>query len=416
MTGRSAFPAEGREQAELVREMSDRTGQDIDWRGGRTPLYVFKGSESAAEIGKAAFMQFFTENALGGKRAFLSIGGMEREVIDMGLDLFHAPGGAEGHMTTGGSESIFMAVKAARDAHRAGGSKIGEQLNMVLPESAHPAFDKAARSMEIEVRRVGLADDRRADPATMRAAADGRTMMMVASAPCFPFGVIDPVQAVSDLAVDLDVWLHVDACVGGYLIPFARDNGEPLPAFDFEIAGVRSISADLHKYGFCPKPASTLFFRDADDMTRAAFDLDVWANGRFVTHTIAGTRPGGAVAAAWAVLNHLGRDGYRAIARDLLANARAYREGIEKVQGFHMFAEPDLTILNFGARNVDIFAVADRMADRGWLPGRTQDPRGMHLMLSMFHEPAREAYLGALATAADEVRREGAGSDSAAEY
>jgi len=416
MTGRSAFPAEGREQAELVREMSDRTGQDIDWRGGRTPLYVFKGSESAAEIGKAAFMQFFTENALGGKRAFLSIGGMEREVIDMGLDLFHAPGGAEGHMTTGGSESIFMAVKAARDAHRAGGSKVGEQLNMVLPESAHPAFDKAARSMEIEVRRVSLADDRRADPATMRAAADGRTMMLVASAPCFPFGVIDPVQAVSDLAVDLGVWLHVDACVGGYLIPFARDNGEPLPAFDFEIAGVRSISADLHKYGFCPKPASTLFFRDADDMTRASFDLDVWANGRFVTHTIAGTRPGGAVAAAWAVLNHLGRDGYRAIAHDLLANARAYREGIEKVQGFHMFAEPDLTILNFGARNVDIFAVADRMADRGWLPGRTQDPRGMHLMLSMFHEPAREAYLEALATAADEVRRQGAGSDSAAEY
>lgn len=416
MTGRSAFPAEGREQAELVREMSDRTGQDIDWRGGRTPLYVFKGSESAAEIGKAAFMQFFTENALGGKRAFLSIGGMEREVIEMGLDLFHAPAGADGHMTTGGSESIFMAVKAARDAHRAGGSKIGEQLNMVLPESAHPAFDKAARSMEIEVRRVGLSGDRRADPETMRAAADGRTMMMVASAPCFPFGVIDPVQAVSDVAVELGVWLHVDACVGGYLIPFARDNGEPLPAFDFEIAGVRSISADLHKYGFCPKPASTLFFRDADDMTRAAFDLDVWANGRFVTHTIAGTRPGGAVAAAWAVLNHLGRDGYRAIAGDLLANARAYREGIEKIQGFHMFAEPDLTILNFGARNVDIFAVADRMAERGWLPGRTQDPRGMHLMLSMFHEPARGDYLDALATAADEVRREGAGSDAAAEY
>ncbi len=161
--------------------------------------------------------------------------------------------------------------------------------------------------MEIEVRRVALGEDRRADPATMRAAIDDRTMLLVGSAPCFPFGVIDPIAAISELAQETGVWLHVDACVGGYLIPFAKDNGEDLPDFDFAIPGVRSISADLHKYGFCPKPASTLFFRNAEDMARGAFDLDVWANGRFVTQTIAGTRPGGAVAGAWAVLNHLGR-------------------------------------------------------------------------------------------------------------
>lgn len=413
---RMTFPAQGRDADDLGREMADRTGEDIDWRNGRTPLFVFKGSESAAEVGKAAYMQFFTENALGGKRAFHSIGGMERDVIDMGLDLFHAPEGADGHMTTGGSESIFMAVKAARDTHRANGSKIGEQLNMVLPESAHPAFDKAARAMEIEVRRVALGDNRRADPEIMRAAIDERTMLLVGSAPCFPFGVIDPIAAISDVARETGVWLHVDACVGGYLIPFARANGEDLPSFDFAVPGVRSISADLHKYGFCPKPASTLFFRHADDMARGAFDLDVWANGRFVTQTIAGTRPGGAVAGAWAVLKHLGRDGYQAIARDLLANARAYRDGILGMQGFHMHAEPDLTILSFGSHDIDIFAAADRMAEDGWLPGRTQDPRGMHLMLSMFHEPAREDYLSSLGAAADAVRREGGTSEARASY
>lgn len=413
---RTTFPDEGRTPEDLGQEMADRTGQDIDWRNGRTPLYVFKGSESAAEIGKSAYMQFFTENALGGKRAFHSIGGMERDVIDMGLDLFHAPEGADGHMTTGGSESIFMAVKAARDAHRAAGSRIGEQLNMVIPESTHPAFDKAARAMEIEVRRVALGDNRRADPEAMRAAIDARTMLLVGSAPCFPFGVIDPVEAISALALETAIWLHVDACVGGYLIPFAKANGEDLLDFDFAIPGVRSISADLHKYGFCPKPASTLFFRHVDDMARGAFDLDVWANGRFVTQTIAGTRPGGAVAGAWAVLKHLGHQGYCDIARDLMTNARAYREGIEAMQGFHMFAEPDLTILSFGAREIDIFAVADRMADEGWLPGRTQNPRGMHLMLSMFHEPARDDYLQVLATAADAVRRDGGSSDAKAAY
>ncbi|WP_417518674.1 pyridoxal phosphate-dependent decarboxylase family protein [Minwuia sp.] len=413
---RIAFPEHGTDADELTRQMADRTDGDIDWRNGRTPLYVFKGSESAAAVGKAAFMQFFTENALGGKRAFHSIGSMERDVIDMGLDLFHAPDGADGHMTTGGSESIFMAVKAARDTHRVRGSRVGTQLNMVLPESAHPAFDKAARSMEIEVRRVPLQDSLRADPEQMAAAADRQTMMMIASAPCFPFGVIDPVAAISEVAVGLDIWLHVDACVGGYLIPFAKEAGEDLPAFDFEVPGVRSISADLHKYGFCPKPASTLFFRDAGDMARGAFDLDVWANGRFVTQTIAGTRPGGAVAGAWAVLNHLGRQGYRDIARDLMANARAYRQGIEALQGYHMFAEPDLTILSFGARDLDIFAVADRLAEDGWLPGRTQDPRGMHLMLSMFHAPARDAYLADLARATEAVRRDGGSSTSKAVY
>ena len=413
---RTPFPEAGTEAGELLDAMDAMKSGDIDWRAGRTPLYVFRATDGAAEIGQAAFNRFFTENALGSKRAFLSVGRMEREVIGMALDLFHAPDGADGHMTTGGSESIFMAVKAARDAHRAAGSKVGEQLNIVMPESAHPAFDKAAQAMEIEMRRVKLAQSRRADPAALASAADRRTMMMVASAPCFPFGVVDPVAEVAAVARERGVWLHVDACVGGYLIPFAKANGEDLPDFDFAVDGVRSLSADLHKFGFCPKPASTVFFRDAADMARSAFDFDVWANGRFVTHTIAGTRPAGAVAGAWAVLNHLGRQGYRAVARDLLAMARAYRAGIEAIEGLHMLAEPDLTILNFGAADIDIFAAADRMAEKGWLPGRTQDPRGLHLMLSMLHEPAREAYLADLAEAVAAVRRDGGGSDAQAVY
>ena len=306
---RTTFPDHGTDADDLLDAMEAMKTGDIDWRAGRTPLYVFRATDSAAEIGQAAFNRFFTENALGGKRAFLSVGRMEREVIDMALDLFHAPGDADGHMTTGGSESIFMAVKAARDAHRAAGSKVGQQLNIVMPESAHPAFDKAAQAMEIEMRRVGLAQSRRADPAAMAEAADARTMMMVASAPCFPFGVIDPVAEVAAAARERGIWLHVDACVGGYLIPFAKANGEDLPDFDFAVDGVRSISADLHKFGFCPKPASTVFFRDADDMARSAFDFDVWANGRFVTYTIAGTRPAGAGARGRAGLNHLGPGG-----------------------------------------------------------------------------------------------------------
>ena len=196
----------------------------------------------------------------------------------------------------------------------------------------------------------------------------------------------------------------MDACVGGYVLPFARANGVTLPVCDMSLAGVRSLSADLHKFGFCPKPASTVFFRDPEDMARNAFDLDVWANGRFVTQTLVGTRPGGGVAGAWAVMNHLGHAGYRAIAADLISNAQAYADGIRAIPGLKLHAEPDLTIISFGSDDVDIFSVAEGMAVKGWLPGLTQQPKGMHLMLSMLHAPARPAWLSDLAGVMETVR------------
>ena len=196
----------------------------------------------------------------------------------------------------------------------------------------------------------------------------------------------------------------MDACVGGYVLPFARANGVALPVCDMSLAGVRSLSADLHKFGFCPKPASTVFFRDPEDMARNAFDLDVWANGRFVTQTLVGTRPGGGVAGAWAVMNHLGHAGYRAIAADLISNAQAYADGIRAIPGLKLHAEPDLTIISFGSDDVDIFRVAEDMAVKGWLPGLTQQPKGMHLMLSMLHAPARPAWLSDLAGVMETVR------------
>ena len=400
---RIALPEQGTEWPELSRRMSEMAKGDTDWRGGKVPLFVFKATDGVQEVGQAAFNQFFSENALGAKRAFQSLKRMEDDVIAMALDLFRAPGQATGHMTSGGSESIFLAVKAAREHHRALHGR-GRTLNMVLPESAHPAFEKAAITMDIDVRRRPLRADRRADPATIASAVDQDTMLIVGSAPCFPFGVVDPIAELSELALAQGLWLHVDACVGGYVLPFARANGVALPVCDMSLAGVRSLSADLHKFGFCPKPASTVFFRDPEDMARNAFDLDVWANGRFVTQTLVGTRPGGGVAGAWAVMNHLGHAGYRAIAADLISNAQAYADGIRAIPGLKLHAEPDLTIISFGSDDVDIFSVAEGMAVKGWLPGLTQQPKGMHLMLSMLHAPARPAWLSDLAGVMETVR------------
>jgi sphinganine-1-phosphate aldolase len=370
---------------------------DLDWRAGRVPLYVFGALPEVAEVGRDAFMTFFTENALGARRAFKSLARMEDEVVEMGLDLFRAPVGARGAMTSGGTESILLAVKACRDHARAQRGDSSFRGNLVLAETAHPAFDKASLLMDLAVRRIPVGPDLRADPAAMKAAMDGQTILLVGSAPCFPYGLIDPIAALSELAMAHGVWLHVDACVGGYLAPFAREIGRPIPDFDFALSGVMSLSADLHKFGFCPKPASSVFFRETSQAEAAGFDLDCWPTGPFRTGTLVGTRPGGAVAAAWAVLTYLGRHGYRDIAERLLAMRDAYVMGIEAIPGMHVFGRPELTILAFGSPEADMGAVAEAMAARGWLPGLVRKPPGLHLMASLLHERAREAYLADLA-------------------
>lgn len=396
----ATFPERGLGRADIAAALDAMAAGDADWRGGRVPLYVFGATAEVAEVGRDAFMRFFTENALGGKRAFGSLRRMEDEVVAMALALFHAPDGAVGGMTSGGTESILLAVKACRDHARAARGDPTHRGNLVLPVTAHPAFDKAAELMDLPVRRVPVRPDLRADPVALGAAMDADTILLVGSVPCFPYGVVDPLPELSELALSRGVWLHVDACVGGYFAPFARDLGRPIPTFDFALEGVASISADLHKFGFCPKPASTVFFRDATRAAGRGFDLDVWPNGRFVTATFVGTRPGGGVAAAWAVMRFLGREGYRALAVRLLAMRDAYVEGIGAIPGMGVFGAPDLSILAFGAAELDMGAVAAGMEARGWVPGLVRDPPGLHLMMSLLHEPARERYLGDLRAAA----------------
>lgn len=400
---RKSLPEGGRSWNDLEPQLDAFAADAIDWRHGRAPLFVFKATDTAYEVGRQAFFKFFTENALGGTRAFHGVKKMEDEVLEMGLSLFQAPEDGAGNMTTGGTESIFLAVKAARDRFRAAFPDRAGPLNVVAPFSAHPAFDKAGRAMDLDVRRIPLGADFRADVAAMAAAVDDRTMLLVGSAPCFSHGVVDPVDALGALALERDVWLHVDACVGGYMLPFIRRIGRPVPAFDFSVPGVRSISADLHKFGFCPKPASTVFYRDRADYERQIFDFEDWPSGRFVTPMLAGTRPGGAVAAAWAVFQHLGVAGYCEIAERLMAMTDRYLAGVRAIEGLEVWGRPHATLINFGSRRFDIFAVAEQMRDRGWLPGLTRTPKGMHMMMSLIHEEACDAYLGDLAAGVEAV-------------
>jgi glutamate/tyrosine decarboxylase-like PLP-dependent enzyme len=377
---------------------------DFDWRAGRLPLYMFSATEEVYALGKSAFNAFFSENALGARRAFPSLKRMEEEVIAMGLDLFHGAQGGVGNMTSGGTESIVMAVKACRDWSRKQRDDARFRGNLVLPDSAHPAFEKAAALMDLEIRRVPLAAGFVADAAALAAAANADTIMMVGSVPSFSYGTIDPIADIAAVCRERGIWVHVDACVGGWLAPFVADLDRDVPAFDFAVPGVMSLSADLHKFGFCPKPASTIFYRDASLQAFQEFSFDAWPSGRFATQTLVGTRPGGAVASAWAVLNHLGRDGYRKIAASLMEMRDAYVDGLTSIPGMTVRGRPNLMNIAFGCDDIDMGKVAGLMEKRGWLAGQVRRPPSLHLMLSLHHAGAREAYVADVAACVEAVR------------
>jgi len=402
---RVRLPEKGQDWQTLRSRLEDMGRDDVDWRHARTAVYVFNAGEDVLQVAKEAYSLFQSENALG-PAAFPSLRRMESEVVDMGLSLLNAPEGACGNLTSGGTESILMAVKTCRDQARAAGrDTTGGEI--VMPRSAHPAFDKAAHYLGLRVVRVPVAPDLGADVEAMAARVGPRTLMLVGSAPCFPYGVVDPIPALSDLALARDLWLHVDACVGGYFAPFARMNGVELPEFDFAVPGVRSISADLHKYGYAAKGASTVFHRSEEQRQHQLFVFDDWPAGGMVTPTAAGTRPGGAIAAAWAVMNYLGVEGYRAKVKAVTDTREKMMTAIRGMDGLRTYGDPRLGLFIYGSEAVDPFALWAKLKGRGWFTGLTTEPRAIHLMLSPAHERVADEYLSDLATALSEVRASG---------
>lgn len=397
-----SMPKHGQAWPELKTEMINRGSGDAKWREGKTAVYVFNAGEDVARVQKEAYTLYMSENGLG-PAAFPSLKQMEDEVIGMGLSLLHAPETGVGSITSGGTDSITMAIKAARDYHRSKHpSPAIQKLNIVAPFSAHPAFDKAAQMMDLELRRIACGPNLLADPAAMSAAIDANTMMIVGSAPCFPYGLIDPIEALGQIAERENKWLHVDACVGGYIAPFVRMNGADIKPFDFEVNGVSSMSADLHKYGYCAKGASSVLFRSEDLMAHMIFDCDGWPGGRMITPTLSGTRPGGAISAAWAVMNYLGIEGYKSKQKMVTDARETIEEGV-KALGFEILGTPQVGIVAFSHPTENVFAVYKQMYKRGWFTSLTTEPRSLHLMLSPFHAEVTDIYLMDLKNSLEQV-------------
>ena len=401
------LPVEGRRWDDIRSELLARKAKDYDWRSGRIPLYVYHDDDELLAVSRDAYGLYFSENALGG-RAFPSLAQMEREIVQLSLSLFHAPDGADGSFTSGGTESIFLALKTARDHFRATRSR-DLRPKVVLPRTAHPAFDKAAHYLDVDVVRVGVGPDLRADISETRDEIDHRTMMIVGSAPCYPYGVYDRITRLGELALATKTWLHVDACLGGFLAPFAAKEGFSIPDFDFSVPGVTSLSADLHKYGFSAKGASVLLYRNGTSKAHQWFHFSDWPRGSYSTETFLGSRPGGSVASAWAVSQFLGETGYRRLARKTMETKQRLVLGIESIAGLEVVRPSDLCIVLYRSNDagVDINAVAEALGERGWFVGRTQQPHGLHFALNAVHAPAIDAYLADLDAAVRHVRESG---------
>ena len=356
------LPTTGTPREELREEMRAQSAGDVDWRHGKIWTLVYFAGDDVAELLADTYADFLYTNGLG-PTAFRSLKKFEAEVVAITADLLGFSEAA-GNMTSGGTESILMAVKAARDWARAERPQVTAP-ELVVPVTAHPAFDKAAHYLGLKLDHIPVRDDLRADVDAARAAITDNTILIVGSAPCYPYGVVDPIPELAALAQEREICCHVDACLGGFLLPFLRRLGQPVPPFDFAVPGVTSISADLHKYGYSVRGSSTILYRDSKLRRYQVFSHADWPGGLYGSPTMTGSRPGAAVAASWALLHYLGEEGYLRLTRITMETTRTLIDGINAIPGLEVRGEPDMSVLAFGTDTLGHVADHDGRHDDG---------------------------------------------------
>lgn len=407
MSNPITLPEHPTDKETLFAQMQASRQQDVSWREGKVFSLVFHAGEEVSQVAKEAYTMFMSENGLN-PTAFPSLKRFESEVVSMTANLLGGGAKTAGNMTSGGTESILMAVYTAREWARAtfpadDPKHIAPEI--VVPLSVHPAFEKAAHYFGLKVVHTSLADDYRADPLAMQQAITPATILMVGSAPAYPHGAIDPIVEIGRIADAHGILFHVDACVGGFILPFVKRLGYDVPSFDFSVRGVTSMSADLHKYAYAAKGASVVLYRDKALRRHQLYAYMDWPGGIYASPTMSGTRPGGAIAAAWAVLNFMGKAGYLEIAKQVMAASDRLQNGIEKIDGVHVLGDPKATIFALASDSLNIFEVGDEMQSRGWHLDRQQFPSSLHVTLMQAHIEQTAVFLQDLQASVDKVKR-----------
>jgi glutamate/tyrosine decarboxylase-like PLP-dependent enzyme len=397
------LPEVGMAKDDILAELRARKADDVDWLSGRCFSLVYDGGDEVRDVARAAVELYLEDNALN-TRAFPSLGSLQSDILRACADLCHGPEAA-GALTAGGTESILMAVKAARERGRV--ERGVTEPEMILPASAHAAFHKAAAYFGVTPVVVPVDPEWRADVNRTADAVTPRTVLVVGSAPTYPQGVIDPIPELAEIARDAGASFHTDACMGGFVLPFAEQLGHEVPPWDFRVPGVTTISVDVHKLGYAPKGASVILHRTRELRRHQTFVFDDWLGGFYASPSMAGSRPGGPIAAAWAVLHRLGTDGYRALTAATLGAAARLTAGLRSIPGLAVLGDPRWHIVAFisDAPDVDVFAVGDVLATRGWYLDRQTPPDSLHATVSAGNVPVIDDLLADLADAVTTRRR-----------
>ncbi len=401
---RAKIPDKGRDRAEVLAALDRFKVDDPDYRRLRTFSLVYWLGEEHTRFLEQAHARFFSANGLN-PMAFKSLKRMETEVVDMTAAMLHGDSSVVGTMTAGGTESCMLAVKTYRDLARARRPWL-RNPEMVIPRTAHVAWEKGASYFDVKAVHAPLDGDQRLDVRAVRRLVNRRTVMILGSAPEYPHGMVDPIEELSDIALKRNIPLHVDSCVGSFMLPFIEKLGHRVPRWDFRVPGVTSISADVHKYGFGAKGASVVLYRNIDLMAHQMFVYADWPGGLFGSAGMLGTRPGGAVSAAWAALQAIGMDGYLDNARRTMDATRAIADAVHSIGDMRIVGQPHMSLLSFCSTSdgLSIYAVGDQMQARGWHIDRLQMPQALHLMVTPLHADVLDDFVNDLRESVAHVR------------
>lgn len=385
------LPAIGRDRQEILREMTElRTIEEERWKDGYVSGAVYHGDEEHIDFLNQVYAIHSQSNPLHSD-IWPSASKFEAEIVSMTANLLgkeaatNGSGDKEGvcgTLTSGGTESILLAMKVYRDWGRE--RKGITRPEMIVPVTAHAAFDKAAQYFKIKITRIPLDSQYRADVDACRKAITRNTVVIVGSAPNFPHGMIDPIEKLSSMALERDIGFHTDACLGGFVLPWARRLGYEVPDFDFRLPGVTSISVDTHKYGYAAKGTSVVLYRNTELRHYQFYTVADWPGGLYFSPTFAGSRPGALISACWAAMIAMGEDGYLQATQKILETATSIKEGIRQIPELTVMGDP-LWVVAFASDELDIYKVMDFMTGRKWSLNGLHHPAGVHLAVTLRH-------------------------------
>ncbi len=397
------IPEKG-ENREMILELMQKLvgGENRAWETGHVSGAVYNGRDEHVDFTNRAYSIASQNNPLH-PDVWPSSLKFENEIVAMTGSMLHGDSGTRGSVTSGGTESILLAMKTYRDIAR---EKRGiSEPEIVLPVSAHAAFDKACHYFNITPVWTSLKDDYTADPGKIKESITENTIAIVGSAPCFPYGTVDPIPEISEIAVREGVPLHVDACLGGFILPWARELGYSIPEFDFGLPGVTSISVDTHKYGFAPKGTSVILYTNSELMQHQLYVNGGWSGGIYFSPTFAGSRSGGVIAAAWASLLETGREGYMKAAESILKAASRIRDGIRSIHEMKLMGEGPFVVA-FTSEELNVYQLLAIMAKKSWNLNGLHRPAGAHIAVTLRHtEPGvADAFVSDLIESVEEAK------------